>query len=137
MKMSEPEIRALLQQFADAWIRQDVASLLRLLTLDAVYSASVGPEPGTTFRGHDEIAAGLVAMFAHDEGAEVTQGEPMIVGDAAVTTWTYSFSDARKTQQGVDLWRFRDHRIALKDAYRKVDTARRTTPNTGRPKDLT
>jgi ketosteroid isomerase-like protein len=118
--MSEGEVRELLRLFSEVWARRDVPALLGLLTPDAVYAASVGPEPGTTFRGQVEIAAGLAVMFAHDEGAQATQGEPMVLGDAAVSTWTYTFSDGRPSQHGVDLWRFRDGRIALKDAYRKV-----------------
>lgn len=119
--MSERHVRGQLRLFSEAWVQQDVPRLLRLLTEDAVYAASVGPEPGTTFRGHDEIASGLSAMFAHDEGAQVSQGEPLVFAQAAVTTWTYSFLDGRQTQRGVDLWKFRDGKIALKDAYRKVN----------------
>lgn len=117
---SESQVQELLRLFSEAWVQQDVEGILRLLAEDAVYAASVGPEPGTTFRGHKEIAAGLALMFSHDEGAQVALERVMVVQDAAVTTWTYSFPDGRPTQRGVDIWRFRDGTIVLKDAYRKV-----------------
>jgi ketosteroid isomerase-like protein len=68
---SEPGIRDCLRRFADAWTRRDVDGLLALMTADAVYTASVGPDPGRTFRGHAELAAGFREMFAHDAGAEI------------------------------------------------------------------
>jgi ketosteroid isomerase-like protein len=102
---------------------RDVDSLLDLMTDDAVYAASVGPEPGRTFRGHRELAAGFLAMFQHDAGAVIQQGEPVVLGDWAVSTWTYQFvlvDGSRRSERGIDLWRFRDGKICLKDAYRKA-----------------
>ncbi|MFB4270464.1 nuclear transport factor 2 family protein [Nonomuraea sp. GTA35] len=84
--MSETSPRECLECFADAWARHDVGGLLELMTEDAVYAASVGPEPGRTFRGHAESA-----------------------GDGAPYR-----------EYGIDLWRFRDGKICLKDAYRKT-----------------
>jgi hypothetical protein len=81
--------------------------------------ASVGPEPGTTYRGRNEIERGLRAMFAQDDGAAIDQGEPLVAAGRAVTAWTYRSATGR-VERGVDLWRFRDGRIAVKDAYRKA-----------------
>lgn len=117
---SEPQIRDCLRRFAEAWARRDVDALLALMTDDAVYAASVGPEPGRTFRGHAELAAGFREMFAHDAGALIEQGEPEVFGARAVSTWTYRFPDGRRLERGVDLWRFRDGKVAEKDAYRKA-----------------
>lgn len=75
-----------LRRFAAAWAERDVAGLLELMTDDAVYAASVGPEPGRTFRGRPELADGFQAMFDHDAGAVVEQGEPIVLGDVAVST---------------------------------------------------
>jgi ketosteroid isomerase-like protein len=44
--MSETSPRECLERFAGAWARRDVGGLLELMTEDAVYAASVGPEPG-------------------------------------------------------------------------------------------
>ncbi|MEH1129763.1 nuclear transport factor 2 family protein [Micromonospora sp. CPCC 206061] len=87
--------RDCLARFADAWASHDVDGLLELMTADAVYAASVGPEPGRTFRGHQELAAGVRTMFDHDAGADIEQGEPVAFGDMAVSTWAYHFCRRR------------------------------------------
>ncbi|MEV1243357.1 nuclear transport factor 2 family protein [Nonomuraea sp. NPDC049750] len=123
MSEFETSPRDCLARFADAWARRDVGALLELMTEDAVYAASVGPEPGRTFRGHAEPADGFRAMFEHDAGAVIEQGEPLINGEWAVCTWTYhlvSDSGSPYCEYGIDLWRFRDGKICLKDAYRKT-----------------
>ncbi|MEU8247258.1 nuclear transport factor 2 family protein [Nonomuraea sp. NPDC048916] len=115
--------RECLARFADAWAGRDADGLLELMTDDAVYAASVGPEPGRTFRGRTELAAGFRTMFEHDAGARIEQGEPLILGEWAVSTWAYHFVRAdgsRWSERGIDLWRFRDGKICLKDAYRKT-----------------
>ena len=118
--MSEEQIRECLVRFSAAWARHDVEAVLDLMTHDAVYAASIGPEPGTTFRGRDEIAEGLVMMFDHDDGATVLVGEPVIFDGSAVSTWTYRFDGDRPDEHGVDIWQFRDGRISLKNAFRKM-----------------
>lgn len=122
--MSEPQIRALLHDFARAWANRDVDALLALMTDDAVYASSVGPEPGSTFRGRDELASGFARMFAHDAGAIIESGgEPLVFGDSAVSQWRYRVPDGGggyHLEVGVDVWRLRDGRIAMKDAYRKT-----------------
>jgi ketosteroid isomerase-like protein len=124
--MSERDIRECLENFGRAWIRRDIDALLQLMTDDAVYAASVGPEPGQTFRGHTQLRAGFETMFAHDLDAEMEFGEPVIFGDQAIGTWTYRFSqpDGSYTSEiGVDRWKFRENKVLLKDAYRKVRAA--------------
>ncbi|MFJ7078966.1 nuclear transport factor 2 family protein [Streptomyces sp. NPDC098781] len=121
--ISEMSPHKCLAQFAAAWAERDVAGLLDLMTDDAVYAASVGPEPGRTFRGHHELAGGFRAMFEHDADAVIEQDEPVVKGDWAVSTWTYRFVVAdgpQRCERGIDLWRFRQGKICLKDAYRKV-----------------
>jgi ketosteroid isomerase-like protein len=115
--------RECLARFADAWANRDIGGLLELMTDDAVYAASVGPEPGRTFRGRPELVAGFRTMFEHDAGARIEQGEPLVLGGWAVSTWAYHFVRADGSpwsERGIDLWRFRDGKICLKDAYRKT-----------------
>lgn len=62
-------------------------------------------------------------MFEHDAGARIEQGEPLVQDEWAVSTWAYHFDGADGSQwceRGIDLWRFRDGKICLKDAYRKT-----------------
>jgi ketosteroid isomerase-like protein len=66
----ETTLRATLDAFARAWGARDLDAIMRHLTDDCVYGASLGPEPGTTFRGQAEVRAGIAAMLAHDDAAE-------------------------------------------------------------------
>ncbi|MGW0801442.1 hypothetical protein [Nonomuraea sp. NPDC002799] len=62
-------------------------------------------------------------MFEHDAGAVIEQGEPLMNGEWAVCTWTYHLvadDGSPYCEYGIDLWRFRDGKICLKDAYRKT-----------------
>ncbi|MEU7747605.1 nuclear transport factor 2 family protein [Nonomuraea sp. NPDC049158] len=123
MSESEMSPRECLVGSADAWGRRDIGGLPALMTEDAVYAASVGPEPGRTFRGHAELADGFRAMFEHDAGAVIEQGEPLFNGEWAVCTWTYHLvpdSGSPYCEYGIDLWRFRDWKICLKEACRKT-----------------
>src|SRR5207302_4000436 len=43
------------QRFSEAWAKRDIDGLMALVTDDIFYGASVGPEPGATFRGRDAV----------------------------------------------------------------------------------
>src|SRR5690242_15669075 len=112
-----------LAAFGDAWRRKDVDALMELVTDDVVYSASVGPEPGETFRGREAVRRGFEHMLAHDAGGEQRAGDTWIFGDHAVGTWSYVFRDegGRDVEvKGIDIYEFEGDRIRLKDAYRKT-----------------
>src|SRR4051794_17001433 len=103
---TEAEIRDLLARFAAAWAGRDVTAVLDLMCEDGVYGASVGPEPGTTYRGRNEIERGLRAMFAHDDGAAIDQGEPLVAPGRAGTTRAYRVAP-RRVERGGGPWRGR------------------------------
>lgn len=119
MLTCEDDVRKLLTEFADAWTRRDIPAILALMGLNAVYGASVRPEPGRSIRGHEEIAAGIAEMFAHDAGASIESHRLVVLGDHAVGRWTYTFDDGRK-EEGIDLWHISNGKIQLKDAYHKT-----------------
>lgn len=114
-----------LAEFGAAWAAGDVDALMGFVSDDVVYSASVGPEPGETFRGRQEVRAGFASMIAHDAGAEARSGRTWILGDVGVALWSYvSDVDGREVEvKGIDLFEFDGDRIRLKDAYRKTTAA--------------
>ena len=69
------------QRFSEAWAKRDIDGLMALMTDDIVYGASVGPEPGATFRGRDEVRRGFEHMLRHDQALGVHAGPVVIVGD--------------------------------------------------------
>ncbi|WOX19985.1 nuclear transport factor 2 family protein [Streptomyces solicathayae] len=114
-----------LAQFGDAWRRKDLDALMDFMTEDCEFRASVGNEPGTTFRGHDQVRMGFALMMAFDEGYESRPGgTAFISGDQGAPQWSYVRTDEAGTVHevhGCDLFRFEGDRIRVKDAYRKVD----------------
>src|SRR4051812_29386376 len=80
-----------LGDFSAAWSAGDVEKLMSMVTDDCVYKASVGPEPGTTYSGRDEVRRGFTEMLAHDEDAENKLGRCWVFGDIGFGEWAYVF----------------------------------------------
>ncbi len=120
--MSNPN-QAALAAFAAAWREQDLDALVALLTDDVEYRASVGPEPGTTYRGRAAVRAGFAAMFAYDQAVAVRGSPATFVADRAYVEWEYDVigpGSKPVAVRGIDVFGFVNGRIALKDAFRKT-----------------
>jgi hypothetical protein len=107
-----------LAAFDNAWTRADVESLMSFVTPDVVYGASVGPEPGSTYRGSEEVRRGIEAMLANDAGRARRSGPSWIFGDIGIGRW--SFEEGGRVIEGIDLFEFAGDRIRRKDAFRKT-----------------
>jgi ketosteroid isomerase-like protein len=114
------EVPDVLHRFAEASGSADAARVAALMTDDCVYEASVGPEPGSTFRGTAEVLAGVEAMFAHDAPARIEITDVFAAGDRVAWEWCYYDSAHNLIARGCDLFRVRDGRIAVKNAFRKT-----------------
>ena len=112
-------IEQTLKNFSAAWAGRDLEAVVNLFATEGEYAASVGPDPGKTARGHDEIRALVKDMFAVDDGAVAENSIPIVFGEEAFWTWTYHMPDG-SVQSGCDFLRMRNGKIILKDAYRKV-----------------
>ncbi|HKA68187.1 MAG TPA: nuclear transport factor 2 family protein [Actinomycetes bacterium] len=113
----------LLARFDAAWTAGDIDTLMSLVTRDCVYFASVGPEPGTTYRGWDEVRRGFAEMLAYDRGRERRGGLASVCGDRAVAEWSFTETGAdgrERVIRGCDIFEFAGGRICKKDAFRKV-----------------
>ena len=122
--MTSPTMTAeRLRQFGAAWACADLDALMGFVTDDCVYLASVGPEPGTTYRGREEVRRGFAAMLAYDRGRERHAGTVVVAGDTGFAEWSFSEATTgggRRLIRGCDLFQFRDGQISRKDAYRKL-----------------
>ena len=121
--MTKQEKRALLTTFAKAWACADVDALMECVTDDCVYSASVGPEPGTTYRGREEVRRGFEEILAFEAGGEQRVGNAWVAGEYAFSEWSYDEEDEAGNTvdiKGIDVFRFNDGKLQLKDAYRKT-----------------
>jgi ketosteroid isomerase-like protein len=120
---TDPSLHQLLARFDDAWAAGDVAALMSCVTTDCVYVASVGPEPGTTYRGLDEVRRGFADMLAYDRARIHHPGKLAVFGDRAVAEWSFTevtASGRERRIRGCDLFEFADGKICRKDAFRKV-----------------
>jgi ketosteroid isomerase-like protein len=129
MSRSEPPLiqkrRRTLEAFSKAWAEKNVAALLELITDDCVYCASVGPEPGRTYRGKADVGVGICSMFAHDHGSSSSVTNLRFGDDHAYWEWHYLSDDGRAANShshGCDLFLFEGDKIALKQAFRKVQS---------------
>ena len=112
-----------LQQFSAAWTAGDLDALMSYMTDDCVYHASVGPEPGSTYRGKDAVRRGFAAVLAYDRGRERHEGAAFINGDAGVAEWSFYENTPDGTGRlirGCDIFEFAGDKIRKKDAFRKV-----------------
>lgn len=116
----------LIERFSEAWAARDIETLMELVTDDCVFRASLGPEPGATFTGRDEVRRGFAQLLATgiDDPAPETETEvPLISRDFAVTRWTSRFPAKDGPQvvvRACDIIEFDGGLIKFKDAYRKV-----------------
>jgi ketosteroid isomerase-like protein len=107
-----------------AWSRRDIDALMTFIHDDCVYVTTTGPDPGTTYRGKEEVRAGF--LIALGDGSDDDQSEfgPLyICGSNGVLEWSSTYTDAtgnRAFVRGCDLFAFDGDLIVRKDAFRKV-----------------
>lgn len=120
---TKDEMLKIIENFSTAWVKQDIDALMELMSDDCIYKASVGPEPGTTYSGRDDVRKGFTELTALESGGEQRSGQIWFSGDYAFTEWSYDeIDDSGKVIdiQGIDIFHFVNGKIKLKDAYRKA-----------------
>lgn len=115
---------ATLSAFTDAWNRHDVDALMRFMTDDCVFMTAGGSEAcGTRHVGRDAVRAAFAAAWAMVPDAQWRNGQHFVSGDFGVSQWTFTGTAAdgsRIETDGVDVFTFRDGKIAVKNAFRKA-----------------
>ncbi len=114
--MDESATLALLDEFGAAWNEHDLDAALALCTADVVFEGT-GPAPdGERFVGQDAVRGAWQPILA-DTAAHFDGEELVILGDRAFQTWTYTWADGHV--RGVDVFAFRDNKVAGKLSYVK------------------
>ena len=112
-----------LKAFADAWNRHDIEALMSFMAEDCVFHAVAGPDLfGKSFVGRDAVRAGFQLAWQTFPDAAWLDGEHFVCGDRGVSESTFSGTKADGTRieaRMVDVFTFRDGKIAVKNAYRK------------------
>jgi steroid delta-isomerase-like uncharacterized protein len=119
----DADLFTLLDRFADAWNRHDLAALMSMMTDDCVFDASAGPQVyGQRSEGQPAVRAAYAAVFDAFPDARWVDPRHFIAGSRGVSEWTFTGTHRDGTRvevTGCDLFTFRGGRIAVKNSYRK------------------
>lgn len=120
--MSQEKIE-LLEAFSAAWNRHDVDALMSMMADDCVFYTVAGAGVmGNTFQGREQVRQGFEAAWTTLPDAAWNDSEHFVVGDRGVTETTFTGTNADGTRveaRMVDVFTFRDGKIAVKNAFRK------------------
>ena len=112
-----------LAAFGDAWNRHDLDALMSFMHDDCVFMTAAGADAcGTRHHGRAAVRAAFAAAWAAVPDARWDDGKHHAAGDFGVSTWTFRGTAAdgsRIETDGVDLFKFQDGKILVKNAFRK------------------
>jgi len=120
----EADMLALLCRFSAAWNRHDIDTLMDCMADDCVFHAVAGPDiMGRSFVGRDAVRVGFMLAWEACPDAAWLDGEHFVQGSRGVSETTFSGTRAadgkRIEARMVDVFTFRDGKIAVKNAFRK------------------
>ncbi|PID61272.1 MAG: DUF4440 domain-containing protein [Gammaproteobacteria bacterium] len=120
--MKQPDI-AFLEAFGQAWNDHDIEALMSMMADDCEFDAVAGDDLlGTRFVGREAVREGFEAAFKNFPDAQWLDGEHFVIGDRGVSETTFCGTNADGTRveaRMVDVFTFKDGKIAVKNAYRK------------------
>jgi len=113
----------LLQDLFDAFNRHDLAGVLACMTDDCVFEGAAGPEAyGARFVGHDAVGAAFAGVWKTFPDVQWANDKHFAADGLGVSQWTLVGTrkdGVRIEADGVDLFTFRDGKVASKKAFRK------------------
>jgi len=121
---SQPTSResVLLDRFNGAFNRHDIDAIMSMMTEDCIFDNTFPPLDGTRYEGQTEVRRAWEELFRSSPNAHFEVEEIFVNGERAVQLWTYRWVDAQGVAghvRGVDVFRFRDGKIAEKLSYVK------------------
>jgi ketosteroid isomerase-like protein len=118
---TEEATRRAIQNFNDAFNRQDADRLAEFLTDDTVFEDTSPAPDGRRVEGKAAVVEFWRGWFVRNAGARFETEEMIVSGDRAVVRWVYR--KERNGQpwhlRGVDIFTVRDGKVAAKLAYVK------------------
>nr|WP_233167888.1 nuclear transport factor 2 family protein [Xylophilus sp. ASV27] len=110
--------------FTDAWNRHDIDALMGFMTEDCVFQTAAGPDAcGTRHSGSAAVRNAFASAWEAVPDAQWTNGRHFVQGDFGTSQWTFTGTAAdggRIEVDGIDVFTFKDGKIALKNVFRKV-----------------
>ena len=121
-KESQPDAQ-FLASFSDAWNRHDIDALMSFMADECEFHAVAGPDVmGRSFVGREAVRDGFQLAWQAFPDASWVDGEHFVQGERGVSESTFKGTKAdglRVEARMVDVFTFRDGKIAVKNAYRK------------------
>ena len=118
-----PVTTATLEAFSDAWNRHDIDALMSFMTDDCVFMTAGGPDAcGARHVGAEAVRKAFPAAWMTSPDAQWRNGQHFVQGDFGVSQWTFTGTapdGSRIESDGVDIFTFRNGRIAVKNVFRK------------------
>lgn len=112
-----------LQEFGEAWNRHDIDALMSFMSDDCEFHAVAGPDLlGRSFIGREQVRKGFEAAWQTFPDAAWLDGVHFVAGDRGVSETTFAGTKpdgSRVEARMVDVFTFRNGKIAVKNAFRK------------------
>jgi uncharacterized protein (TIGR02246 family) len=116
----------MLDEFAAAWNRHDVAGLMACMADDCVFEATAGPDvAGTRHVGREAVRTAYSAIFETYKDGRWNNPRHFVAGNRAVSEWTFTGTTnagAKVEVNGCDVFTLRGTKIVVKNSYRKQRT---------------
>lgn len=115
------ETLEVVEEFHDAFNRQDIDAVMALMTGDCVFENTVLPPDGARHEGQAAVRAAFIEFFNTSPGA-LFETERVLAGvDHVVVCWRYQWSNPGGDGhvRGVDVFTLRNGKIAEKLSYVK------------------
>lgn len=121
---ASPVTETTLAAFSAAWNRHDIDALMSFMHADCVFQTAAGPAAcGSRHVGHEAVRKAFASAWETVPDAQWIDGRHRVDGDFGVSQWTFTGTAAdgsRIESDGVDLFTFKDGKIALKNVFRKA-----------------
>lgn len=109
--------------FGQAWNRHDIDALMSFMADECEFHAVAGPDlMGRSFIGRQAVREGFQLAWQTFPDAAWLDGEHFVSGDRGVSETTFKgtkVDGSRIEARMVDVFTFRDGKIAVKNAFRK------------------
>lgn len=124
MSASTPITTATLEAFSAAWNAHDIDALMSFMSEDCVFQTAAGPEAcGTRIAGPEAVRKAFAAAWQAVPDAQWENGVHFVHGDFGTSQWTFTGTAAdgsRIETDGIDVFTFKNGKIALKNVFRKA-----------------
>ncbi len=121
---TRPVTTTTLAAFSDAWNRHDIDALMSFMSEDCVFQTAAGPDAcGSRHSGIEAVRKAFEAAWQAVPDAQWNNGQHFVQGDFGTSQWTFTGTatdGSRIETDGIDVFTFKDGKIALKNVFRKA-----------------